>query len=927
MPRALLPLTALLLAFAAVLPSALPAHAAAPGLPPFCWLAGSEHASEISPGGLAFLEGECAPDTGEQAALSAGAGTLASVPTGTVSPDRLVNNPAADTPPHTTQSETTIVSCGGTTLAAWNDSGSTDVGTFTGYARSTNGGNTWTDLGVIPGPTGSDPVLAADSDCRFYFSAIGTLDGCGALIVVRSDDGGLSWRAPVNAALNLPCGDFHDKEWMAVDTTGGAHDGNVYVCWDDRGLNRIDLRISRSVDGAASFSSSTVLSTFSGGFATGCQVRVAPNGHVHVVWSEGNDLSLRIRTSTNGGVSFGVVTIISPTVRVGAFGICGTSARPLLNGDIRAFNWPSLAVHPQTGSLHVVWNDAGGDGADILYTRSFDGGKTWSAPLRLNDDATATDQFQPAIGFNADGAVRAFWLDRRLDPADNLLFDVFSTVSFDEGDTFGLNERISDVSSGVPPINPNFDSTITHCYMGDYNQVVGAASDHYMVWSDNRNKVGARPDPDVFFDKRKSVPPPSSVSVTVTRTDDPQPGPCVPSDCSLREAIIASNSTVGPDIVTLPAGNYVLSRAGRGEDEALTGDLDIKSDLTLKGAGADLTTISGGALDRVLDLFSPANVAIRNLRVKDGSTDGATPGPPPEGGGIRNGGTLSLSGASVDGNVAARGGAGGGIYNTGTLVIEHSILYSNVATSLGGGIHNAGTLSIVNSTVHGNESQTVGGGGISNGGTASLNAVTIAGNRSATAGANLRNLATGDIDMRNTIVAGSDGPSCNGAIVSLGHNLDDDGSCGLDAPGDLPGTDALLGKRGKYGGPTLSVRLRDDSPAIDSGDPAFCPLADQRGFIRPVEGDNDADAVCDIGAFELGSLPLGDVDCSLKTNTLDARAMLVEIAGLGVTGCGALVGDVNCDGVINGADVLAVLRYIAALPDVRPAGCPPFAFG
>ena len=243
-----------------------------------------------------------------------------------------------------------------------------------------------------------------------------------------------------------------------------------------------------------------------------------------------------MRSSGNGGATFGSTNLIAVTGRVGQFGSCGGSTRPLLNGDIRAFNWPGFAVHPTTGSLHVVWNDASIDGADVFYSRSFDGGETWSGPKRLNDDATTTDQFQPAIAFSDDGVLRAFWLDRRGDPSNNMLIGTFSATSFDEGATFELNERIGDVSFSVPPINPNFDPQIAFCYMGDYNGITGVGDWHYMVWSDNRNFVAGRPDPDVFFDKRSN----SLMKLSVTRTDDPPPDFCAPGDCSLREAILAA---------------------------------------------------------------------------------------------------------------------------------------------------------------------------------------------------------------------------------------------------------------------------------------------------------------------------------------------------------------------------------------------------
>ena len=44
--------------------------------------------------------------------------------------------------------------------------------------------------------------------------------------------------------------------------------------------------------------------------------------------------------------------------------------------------------------------------------------------------------------------------------------------------------------------------------------------------------------------------------------------------------------------------------------------------------------------------------------------------------------------------------------------------------------------------------------------------------------------------------------------------------------------------------------LTSDSPAIDAGDDTVCPATDYRGFARPVDGDGDGNAVCDVGAYE-----------------------------------------------------------------------------
>ena len=468
-----------------------------PWRPAPCWLLDSPQAAYVSGGGLSLLQQACAgPVPGPQ---EAGSAQLSGATPASGGFNVQLNDSSQDTPPRTTQNETAISICGSRALAAWNDTGA-PPGAYTGYARSLDGGEHWADGGTVPGVSGSDPALAADSQCRFYFAAIAFIDGCGAIGVARSDNGGVSWGPFVSASRGTPCANFQDKEGLAVDNTTGPFSGSVYVCWDDRGPDGIRLLFSRSTDAARSFSAPQTLATFAGGFATGCQVAVAPDGRVHVVWTGANDLRLAIRTSSDGGATFSSRLFIQSTVLNGDFGPCGASeVRPRLNGEIRTFNWPAFAVNPLTGSLHLAWNDGRSGNPDILYVRSTDG-VAWTAPVRLNDDSTTTDQFQPAIAFTPQGVLRAVWYDRRLDPGNNFLIDVYSTVSAGNGQAFSQNGRLTDVSFRVPPLNPNFDPAAFPCYMGDYIGIAGADGRHLMAWGDNRNTVQGHPDPDVFYD-------------------------------------------------------------------------------------------------------------------------------------------------------------------------------------------------------------------------------------------------------------------------------------------------------------------------------------------------------------------------------------------------------------------------------------------
>jgi len=111
----------------------------------------------------------------------------------------------------------------------------------------------------------------------------------------------------------------------------------------------------------------------------------------------------------------------------------------------------------------------------------------------------------------------------------------------------------------------------------------------------------------------------------------------------------------------------------------------------------------------------------------------------------------------------------------------------------------------------------------------------------------------GTVEIANSIVWGNDS-DCEGAVVSVGNNIDSDGSCNLDADGDLPEVseaDLDLGPLANNGGPTPTHAISADSVAYEAGNAEHCTSSDQRGVARKDP--------CDIGAFEVAA-PADEVD-------------------------------------------------------------------
>ncbi|MEJ2085562.1 MAG: choice-of-anchor Q domain-containing protein [Acidobacteriota bacterium] len=362
-----------------------------------------------------------------------------------------------------------------------------------------------------------------------------------------------------------------------------------------------------------------------------------------------------------------------------------------------------------------------------------------------------------------------------------------------------------------------------------------------------------------------------AATFTVTRLDDPAPDGCLPIDCSLREAVIDANGNADADTIVLPAGNYVLTIPPSGGDDPESGSLDITAQLTVQGAGARDTVIDGSGLDRIFDVYvSALLVQIDSLTVRNGvrSTGGA-------GGILNRGALLTISSSTIADNSAPVDGGGLGL--AGLNWLYNSTVSGNVAQGDGGGIKVFGKLTVVNSTVSTNEAGG-GGGGIHSTSTASrvdLRSATIVDNTS-----DFDNDGIGDggglwsddgstVELSHTIVANNldlsgEAPDCARSPISTldsaGFNLIGNSTgcpIGGDPTGNLLDVPALIGPLADNGGPTDTHALLTASLAIDAGDAAGCndeddvPLTtDQRGYIRPTDGNGDASVVCDIGAFE-----------------------------------------------------------------------------
>jgi putative cell wall-binding protein len=115
--------------------------------------------------------------------------------------------------------------------------------------------------------------------------------------------------------------------------------------------------------------------------------------------------------------------------------------------------FPRLAINRRSNALYLVYQGLNWGDLDIVFQRSTDGGQTWSAPLRVNDDAQGNGAIQlaPHISVAPDGRIDVVWFDRRggytftgLDPASRGAGDIYWASSSDGGQKFSTNRRVND---------------------------------------------------------------------------------------------------------------------------------------------------------------------------------------------------------------------------------------------------------------------------------------------------------------------------------------------------------------------------------------------------------------------------------------------------------------------------------------------------
>ena len=359
-----------------------------------------------------------------------------------------------------------------------------------GFYYTTDGGITWSGrdtLPAYPARTSYDPVVAIDLNGNFFVG--GVYRGGWEFIVAKSSDNGTTWGQTTVPTLIVE----EDKPHMIVDVNQGSQFENyVYVGLTNTSASPWPVMFSRSTDGGANFSTAVLISGSVVGTsgALGVNLAVGPDGALYTTWSAfsrwlplaTDTIQLGFNKSTDGGATWqGAQSILRLRTLPWTTTKGGNCIR-------LATSFPSMAVDrssgPRSGWVYITYPSGTATRPDIFLIRSTDGGSFWSAPVKVNQDTSNNDQWQPWITVDpSNGNLFVVYYDSRNFPANDSA-EVYISASTDGGETF------ADILVSDAPFLPRASGWAGDvCYMGDYIGISALNGVVWPLWSDNRTGI------------------------------------------------------------------------------------------------------------------------------------------------------------------------------------------------------------------------------------------------------------------------------------------------------------------------------------------------------------------------------------------------------------------------------------------------------
>jgi hypothetical protein len=349
------------------------------------------------------------------------------------------------------------------------------TGSNSAHAYETlDGGQTWADAGVGLTAFCYDPWLDFNAAGDLFFAY-----ECGTQNYAYRLHGSQTWvktTFPFSLTGNTP-----DRDMIVLDTTPSSPFFNsAYIGYDDASAGNTAY-VLYSRDGKTGWTRSPKINDSSS--TIGVNVSVAPNGTVYASWLDYPTSRIMVDKSTDGGVHWGTDHVVHNMVmNTSGFVIL---IPPQQSRGIVPFPFTKAAPAgtPEAGRLYVTYEDRPSGGpldTNSYVTFSDNKGKTWSTPVKVNDDSGGAYQFFPAIAVAPNGNVGLTWYDTRNDNANHKT-DQFFSFSTDGGVSWSANTKITTAQSDetVPGSNAN--------QYGDYEGLDAGPTNLFGAsWTDSR---------------------------------------------------------------------------------------------------------------------------------------------------------------------------------------------------------------------------------------------------------------------------------------------------------------------------------------------------------------------------------------------------------------------------------------------------------
>lgn len=311
--------------------------------------------------------------------------------------------------------------------------------------ESQDGGAHWTRVGTGRHYDTADPLVYFAPNGRAFFES----ERSGGLSIMTSGDGGKIWTPFRYTRVGL----HFDRPYIgfAADGPFAGHlyaDGYVQL-GNAFGHQPTGIAVTSSTNGGRTFSTPQIIDISSSRaketVGIPADLLVEPDGAILLPYLYTDfDLEARSRAparyevlvSHDGGVSFSKAVVAARLTM-----LSGSSYRGLsLIGGVRGAVDTSQSRY--RGRAYLAYTDVVGDGATIDVVHSDDDGRTWSAPVRVNDNVAPSDDANAAIWVNDRGVLGVIWNDRRASHG-SACYRLYASASLDGGKTFLPNTALN----------------------------------------------------------------------------------------------------------------------------------------------------------------------------------------------------------------------------------------------------------------------------------------------------------------------------------------------------------------------------------------------------------------------------------------------------------------------------------------------------